>query len=43
MKKINVNYHSSDLGNVCPKRTSYRAFFGNKIRIFNDKMYIYTK
>ena len=34
---------SSDLRNVCPKCTSGRASFGNKIRRFNDNMYIYIK
>ena len=34
MKKINLNYRPSDLGNVYPKRTSGRASFVNKIRIF---------
>ena len=51
MKKINLNYRPSDLGNVCPKRTSAcldgkhhgRPSFGNKIKIFTDNMYIYTK
>ena len=44
MKKINLNYRPSDLGNVYPKSTSGRApgtSFGNKIRIFTDN--IYTK
>ena len=40
-EKINLNYRSSDLGKVCPKRTSGRASFENKIRRFTNNMYIY--
>ena len=46
MKKRNLNYRQSDLGNFCPKRTSGRApglSFGNKIIIFTDNMYIYIQ
>ena len=45
MKKQNFNYHSSYLGNICPKRTSGRlpgTSFGNKIRRCTDNMYTYV-
>ena len=40
-EQINLNYRPSDLGIVCPKRTSGRASFENKIRSFTNNIYIY--
>ena len=44
MVNIKINFNnliSSDLGNVCPKYTSGRTSFENKLRIFTYNMYIY--
>ena len=38
MKKINLKYLPSDLGNVSPKRISGRVPFGNKKRRFTDNI-----